>query len=156
MLTPFLSRGPLVSLYPAVLLPASPAGAAGISGWLPEPGGARMVAIRVADLRSPVRRPPGGEDRTALTAAGAGPTAIPWNRGHLRIVDSCNSALFLTIERQFTFIDLASAGTRGPAGTGRAAPRAGAGLGLPASPVPGAAGGSALKAGLGVYMCQAA
>jgi len=32
-----------------------------------------MVAIRVDDLRSPLRRPAGGADRTALIAAGAGP-----------------------------------------------------------------------------------
>ena len=31
-----------------------------------------MLAVRVADLRSPLRRPLRGEDRTALTAAGAG------------------------------------------------------------------------------------
>jgi hypothetical protein len=31
-----------------------------------------------------------------------GGTAIPSKRGHLRLVDSCNFPLFLTIERQFT------------------------------------------------------
>jgi hypothetical protein len=61
-----------VSLYPAVLLPAS-AAATAISGWPPGLGRARTVAIRVCDLRSPLRRPPGEADRTALTAAGAGP-----------------------------------------------------------------------------------
>ena len=39
--------------------------------------------------------------------------------------------------------------------TGRAAPRVGAGCACPLSLALGAAGGSALKAGLGVYMCQA-
>jgi hypothetical protein len=61
-----------VSLYPAVLFPAS-AAAAGTGGWPPGLGGARMIAIRVDDLRSPLRRPPGEADRTALIAAGAGP-----------------------------------------------------------------------------------
>jgi len=57
-----------VSLYRAVLSAASPAAAPG--GWPPEAGGARVVAVRVADLRSPLRRPLREEDRTALTAAG--------------------------------------------------------------------------------------
>jgi hypothetical protein len=57
-----------VSLYRAVLSAASPAAAPG--GWPPEAGGARVVAVRVADLRSPLRRPLREGDRTALTAAG--------------------------------------------------------------------------------------
>ena len=35
-------------------------------------GGAGIVAVRAADLRSPLRRPPREGDRTALTAEGAG------------------------------------------------------------------------------------
>jgi hypothetical protein len=58
-----------VSLYPAQSLLASPA-AAGDGGWPPELAGAGIVAVRVADLRSPVRRPLREGDRTALTAAG--------------------------------------------------------------------------------------
>jgi hypothetical protein len=58
-----------VSLYPAVLFPASPADEA---GWQPGPGDARMIAIRLADLRSPARHGSGKDGRTALTA-GAGP-----------------------------------------------------------------------------------
>ena len=92
------------------------------------------------------------EQRVALRYA---MLAIPWKCGHFPLVDSCNFGPFLTIERQFTFIDLAPAGTR--IRWSPDAPRAGRGrLGLPAFPGPGAAGGSALKAGLGVYMCQAA
>ena len=60
-----------MSLYPAVLFSASPADEA--AGWQPGPGGARMIAIRVADLRSPARHGSGKDGRTALTAAGAGP-----------------------------------------------------------------------------------
>jgi len=57
-----------VSLYPAVSAAASPVAVPG--GWPPEAGGARVVAIGVADLRSPLLRPLREEDRTALTAAG--------------------------------------------------------------------------------------
>src|SRR5260221_577854 len=66
-----LIREPLVSLYPAVLFPASPADEA--AGWQPGPGGARMIAIRVADLRAAARHGSGKDGRTALTAAGTGP-----------------------------------------------------------------------------------
>jgi hypothetical protein len=57
-----------MSLYRAALFPASPD--AGPGGWPPELAGARMVAVRVADLGSPLRRPAAEADRTALTAAG--------------------------------------------------------------------------------------
>ena len=60
-----------MSLDPAAPLSASPAAAAA-GGWPPGLGEARVVAIRAADLRSPLRRPVGDQDRTALTAAGAG------------------------------------------------------------------------------------
>src|ERR1700722_18756030 len=59
---------PLMSLYRAALFPAS--SGAGPGGWPPELAGARMVAVRVADLGFPLRRPAADEDRTALTAAG--------------------------------------------------------------------------------------
>ena len=70
VLTPFWSLEPLVPLYPAVPFPASPAAVPG--GWPPELAGAGIVAVRVADLACPLRRPPREGDRTALTAAGAG------------------------------------------------------------------------------------
>ena len=57
-----------MSLYPAVLFPASLAGVPG--GWPAEAGGARVVAVRAADLRSPLRRSLREGDRTALTAGG--------------------------------------------------------------------------------------
>ena len=57
-----------MSLYPAVPVAASPAAVPG--GWPPEAGGVRLVAVRAADLRSPLRRPLREGDRTALTAAG--------------------------------------------------------------------------------------
>ena len=41
-------------------------------GWPPEAGGVRMHAVRVTDLRSPLRRPLREGDRTALTVAGTG------------------------------------------------------------------------------------
>ncbi|HEX3955664.1 MAG TPA: hypothetical protein VHZ03_03420, partial [Trebonia sp.] len=58
-----------MSFYPAVPLPASPAVP---GGWPPELAGAGIVAVRVADLACPLRRPLREGDRTALTAAGAG------------------------------------------------------------------------------------
>ena len=58
-------------LYPAVPFPASPA-AVVPAGWPPELAGAGIVAVRVADLACPLRRPLREGDRTALTAAGAG------------------------------------------------------------------------------------
>ena len=58
-----------MSLYPAVPSAASPAR---VSGWPPELGDARVIAVRLGDLRSPLRRPAREGDRTALTAAGAG------------------------------------------------------------------------------------
>ena len=70
VLTPFWSLEPLVPLYPAVPFPASPAAVPG--GWPPELAGAGIVAVRVADLACPLRRPLREGDRTALTAAGAG------------------------------------------------------------------------------------
>lgn len=60
-----------MSLYRAVPFPASP-GAGGPGGWPPELAGARMVAVRVDCLRSPLRRPAAEGGRTALTAAGTG------------------------------------------------------------------------------------
>ena len=57
-----------MSSYRAVPSAASPGAVPG--GWPSEAGGARVVAVRVADLRSPVRRPFREGDRTALTAAG--------------------------------------------------------------------------------------
>ena len=59
-----------MSLYPAVPFPASPAAVPG--GWPAELAGAGIVAVRVADLALPLRRPLREGDRTALTAAGAG------------------------------------------------------------------------------------
>ena len=70
VLTPFWSLEPLVPLYPAVPFPASPAAVPG--GWPPELAGAGIVAVRVADLACPLRRPLREGDRSALTAAGAG------------------------------------------------------------------------------------
>jgi hypothetical protein len=59
-----------VSLYPAALSAASPAVP---GGWPPELAGTGIVAVRAADLTSPLRRRPlRAGDRTALTAAGAG------------------------------------------------------------------------------------
>jgi hypothetical protein len=57
-----------VSLYRAVPPAASAAAVPG--GWPPELAGAGIVAVRVADLASPLRRPLREGDRTALTAAG--------------------------------------------------------------------------------------
>ena len=54
-----------MSLYPAV-----PSAATAVAGWPAELPGAGIVVIRVADLRSPLRRPLREADRTALTAAG--------------------------------------------------------------------------------------
>ena len=59
-----------MSLYRAVPPAASAAAVPG--GWPPELAGAGIVAVRVADLRSPMRRPLRDGDRTALTAEGAG------------------------------------------------------------------------------------
>ena len=56
-------------LYPAALFPAT---AAVPDGWPAGLAGAGIVAVRVADLRSPLRRPPREGERTALTAEGAG------------------------------------------------------------------------------------
>ncbi len=57
-------------LYPAVSFPATAAAAP--DGWPAGLAGAGIVAVRVADLASPLRRPLREGDRTALTAAGAG------------------------------------------------------------------------------------
>jgi hypothetical protein len=57
-------------LYPAVPFPASPAAVP--AGWPAGLAGAGIVAVRVTDLASPLRRPLREGDRTALTAAGAG------------------------------------------------------------------------------------
>jgi hypothetical protein len=58
------------AMYPAVLFPAT--AAAIPDGWPAGLAGAGIVAVRVADLRSPLRRPLRGGERTALTAQGAG------------------------------------------------------------------------------------
>jgi hypothetical protein len=52
-----------------VPFPASPAVP---GGWPPDLAGAGIVAVRVADLAFPLRRPLREGDRTALTTAGAG------------------------------------------------------------------------------------
>ena len=57
-------------LYPAVPFPAT--AAAVPDGWPAGLAGAGIVAVRVADLRSPLRRPLREGERTALTAQGAG------------------------------------------------------------------------------------
>jgi hypothetical protein len=57
-----------VSSYRAVPSAATPSAVSG--GWPPELAGAGIVAIQVADVRSPLRRPLRERDRTALTAAG--------------------------------------------------------------------------------------
>ena len=56
-----------MSLYRAVPFPAT--SAAVPDGWPPDLAGAGIVAVRVADLRSPVRRPLRAGDRSAVTAA---------------------------------------------------------------------------------------
>ena len=56
-----------MSLYRAVPFPAT---AAGSKGWPEGLAGAGIVAVRVADLRFPLRGPLRDGDRTALTAAG--------------------------------------------------------------------------------------
>jgi hypothetical protein len=68
LLKPFSSRESLVSLYRAVLWPANAAASGGF--WPEGLAGAGIVAVRVADLRSPLRRPLREGDRTALTTAG--------------------------------------------------------------------------------------
>ena len=70
MLTPFWPRESLVSLYRAV--PSAASAAAVPDGWPPELAGAGIVAVRVADLASPLRRPLREGDRTALAVAGGG------------------------------------------------------------------------------------
>ena len=57
-------------LYPAVSFPATAAAAP--DGWPAGLAGAGIVAVRVADLRSPLHRPLREGGRTALTAQGAG------------------------------------------------------------------------------------
>jgi hypothetical protein len=59
-----------VSFYPAVPVPAT--ASAVPDGWPAGLAGAGIVAVRVADLASPLRRPLREEERTALTAQGAG------------------------------------------------------------------------------------
>jgi len=59
-----------VSLYRAV--PPAASAAAVPDGWPPDLAGAGIVAVRAADLRSPLRRLLREGDRTALTAAGEG------------------------------------------------------------------------------------
>jgi hypothetical protein len=54
-----------VSLYPAVRSAATC-----VAGWPANLPGAGIIAVRIADLRSPLRRPLREGDRTALTAAG--------------------------------------------------------------------------------------
>jgi hypothetical protein len=59
-----------VPLYPAVSFPATPDAVA--DGWPAGLAGAGIVAVRVSDLQSPLRRPLREGERTALTAHGAG------------------------------------------------------------------------------------
>ena len=59
-----------MSLYPAVPFPAT--AAAVPDGWPAGLAGAGIVAVRVADLAWPVRRPLREGDRTALAAEGTG------------------------------------------------------------------------------------
>jgi len=59
-----------VSLYPAV--PVSATSACGLDGWPAGLAGAGIVAVRVADLQSPLRRPLREGERTALTVHGTG------------------------------------------------------------------------------------
>ena len=54
-----------MSLYPAVRSAAT-----SVAGWPVNLPGAGIIAVRIADLRSPLRRPLREGDRTALTAAG--------------------------------------------------------------------------------------
>ena len=54
-----------MSLYPAVRSAAT-----SVAGWQANLPGAGMIAVRIADLRSPLRRPLREGDWTALTAAG--------------------------------------------------------------------------------------
>ena len=54
-----------MSLYPAVRSAAT-----SVAGWPANLPGAGIIAVRIADLRSPLRRPLREGDRTALTAAG--------------------------------------------------------------------------------------
>ena len=54
-----------MSLYPAVRSAAT-----SVAGWPANPPGAGIIAVRIAGLRSPLRRPLREGDRTALTAAG--------------------------------------------------------------------------------------
>jgi len=54
-----------VSLYPAVRSAAT-----SVAGWPANLPGAGIIAVRIAGLRSPLRRPLREGDRTALTAAG--------------------------------------------------------------------------------------
>ena len=54
-----------MSLYPAVRSAAT-----SVAGWQANLPGAGIIAVRIADLRSPLRRPLREGDRTALTAAG--------------------------------------------------------------------------------------
>jgi hypothetical protein len=56
-----------VSLYRAV--PSAASAAAVPGGWPPDLAGAGIIAVRAADLASPLRRPLREGDRTALTAA---------------------------------------------------------------------------------------
>ena len=70
MLRPFFSLEPLVSSYPVSALLASDAAEG--AAWPADLPGGVMIAIGVADLASPVRRPLRAGDRTALTAAGTG------------------------------------------------------------------------------------
>ena len=66
---PLLIPGVPVPLYSAVPFSAT---AAVPDGWPVGVAGAGIVAVRAADLRSPLSRPPGEGARTALTAEGAG------------------------------------------------------------------------------------
>lgn len=60
-----------MSSYPAV--PSAASSAVIPQGWPAEVGGAGIVAVRLADLAWPARRPLRAGDRTALAVADAGP-----------------------------------------------------------------------------------
>src|SRR5262249_29766478 len=72
---------------------------------------------------------------------------FPSNRGDFLIADSCNFAASSDYRTPVQFVPWRSLVPRGPVVTGRAAPRGGAGWGLPAFPAGGAAEVSGVRAG---------
>jgi hypothetical protein len=96
-----------------------------------------------------------GGDRPPMPMAPGFPLK-PWRLPRFLMAGSCNFRCFFRLSNASSLCSLASAGARATVVTGRAARWVGAGRGLPAFPAQGAAGGSALKAGLRVYVRQAA